>query len=73
MVDYMLQAGKTLLASYQRRLAPVVPRGGYAVTGIDEKLLEERRSRDFGLSACGRVQVMCPACLRGANGRWPWC
>jgi hypothetical protein len=26
MVDYMLQAGKTLLASYQRRLAPVVPR-----------------------------------------------
>lgn len=42
MVDYMLQAGKTLLASYQRKLAPVVPRGGYAVTGIDEKLLEER-------------------------------
>ena len=42
MVDYMLQAGKTLLASYQRKLAPVVPRGGYAVTEIDEKLLEER-------------------------------
>jgi class 3 adenylate cyclase len=42
MVDYMLQAGKSLLANYQRRLAPVVPRGGYAVTGIDEKLLEER-------------------------------
>ena len=25
----------------------------------------------FWLSACGRVQVMCPACLRGAHGRWP--
>jgi len=25
----------------------------------------------FWLSACGRVQVMCPACLRGAHDRWP--
>src|SRR5262249_31355364 len=25
----------------------------------------------FWLFACGRVQVMCPACLRGAHDRWP--
>ena len=25
----------------------------------------------FWLSACGRVQVMCPACLRGTHDRWP--
>jgi hypothetical protein len=25
----------------------------------------------FWLSACGRVQVMCPACLCGAYDRWP--
>ena len=30
-----------------------------------------RGSRIFWLSACGRVQVMCPACLRGAHDRWP--
>jgi hypothetical protein len=27
--------------------------------------------KGFWRSACGRVQVMCPACLRGANSRWP--
>jgi aerobic-type carbon monoxide dehydrogenase small subunit (CoxS/CutS family) len=25
----------------------------------------------FWLSAFGRVQVMCPACLCGAHSRWP--
>jgi Family of unknown function (DUF5939) len=44
MVDYMLQA-ETLLASDQRRFdltVGQVSRGGSAMTGIDEKLLEER-------------------------------
>jgi hypothetical protein len=30
-----------------------------------------QRVKGFWLSASGRVQVMCPACLRGAHGRWP--
>ena len=29
------------------------------------------RVKGFLASACGRVQVMCPACLRGAHDRWP--
>ena len=41
--------------------------------GEDQRVMCGRRPRVKGFlaSACGRVQVMCPACLRGAHDRWP--
>jgi len=80
------QTAVTVQANSGRALAPIMPQllhyaGVFFATPVADKCdlrlghvwTAPTGQGIFWLSACGRVQVMCPACLRGAHDRWPWC